>query len=162
LPFFDKQTESVCQLQSTVYNAYEFIYKQILKRSQFSANRLQRLDWCTLSIYFYIVLIQEAMENNFVLGNTDIMRNNTDGFSLEAQLRALSSFFQGLFLAVKVCLLLALSIIYTLIAVPSVILYMIFYKHLFEKLIRKVRQEKRKAPYYYKWKKHHLDLNWEA
>jgi hypothetical protein len=102
------------------------------------------------------------MENTLVSDNANTISDNPDGFSPEPLLKALSSIFQGLFLAVKVSVLLALSFIYTLIAVPAVILYMIFYERLFAKLIRKVRRERRKAPYYYKWKKHHLDLSYEA
>ena len=102
------------------------------------------------------------MENNLVLDNSNMISDNIDGFSLKHQLRTLSSIFQGLFLAIKVSVLLALSIAYTIIAVPAVILYMVFYERLFARLIKKVRMERRKAPYYYKWKKHHLDLNWEV
>jgi hypothetical protein len=102
------------------------------------------------------------MENNLVLDNVNMINDNTEDFSLKHQLRTLSSIFRDLFLAVKVSVLLALSIAYTIIAVPAVMLYMVLYERLFARLIKKVRQERRKAPYYYKWKKHHLDLNWEV
>ena len=102
------------------------------------------------------------MENKIVLDNTTMISDSIDSFSLEPQVKALSSIFEGIALAIKVPVLLALSIVYTIIAVPAVILYIVFYEHLFAKLINKVRQKRRKAPYYYKWKKHHLDLYWEA
>jgi hypothetical protein len=87
---------------------------------------------------------------------------NIKGLSLKPQLEVLSSIFHGLCHAIKVTILIALSFVYVIIALPAVILYIIFYKHLVEKLINKVRQNRRKSPYYFKWKNHHLDLNWEA
>jgi hypothetical protein len=102
------------------------------------------------------------MENNLALDNTNMISENFEGFSLKTQLKTLTSLFRGFALAIKIIVLLALSFVYTIIAVPAVLLYMVFYEHLFTKLIKKVRAERRKGPYYYKWKKHHLDLNWEA
>jgi hypothetical protein len=102
------------------------------------------------------------MENNLVLDNLNIISENIDDFSLKPQVKALPSLFKGFALAIKVTVLLALSFVYTVIAVPAVILYMLLYERFLAKFIKKVRAERRKAPYYYKWKKHHLDLNWEA
>jgi hypothetical protein len=84
------------------------------------------------------------------------------GFSVIPELQALGSVFQGIGLAIKSTLLVVVSIVWAVIALPAVILYLLLIKFFFEKINNKVRQSKRKAPYYYKWKKHHLDLNWEA
>jgi hypothetical protein len=102
------------------------------------------------------------MENKLALDNANTINDNPDGFSPEPLLKAVSSIFQGLFLTIKVTVLLALSFVYTIIAVPAVILYMLLYERFLAKFIKKVRQERRNSPYYYKWKKHHLELNWEA
>lgn len=87
---------------------------------------------------------------------------NTNSLSLTPQLKVLPAIFRGIAMTIKVSVLIALSFIYTVIALPAVILYLILYNHSIGKLINKIRQEKRKSPYYYKWKNHHLDLNWEA
>ena len=87
---------------------------------------------------------------------------NINGFSLISELQALGSVIQGIGLAIKVSLLVALSIVWAIIALPVVILYLVLYKHLFERLVNRVSPSKSKSPYYYKWKNHHLDLNWEA
>ena len=102
------------------------------------------------------------MENKVVLSNAGIIDNNIDGQLMKTQLKVCSSVINGLGLAIKLTLLLTLSIIYSVIALSAVILYMIFFKRLFEKLTKKIKKEKRKSSYYYKWKNHHLDLNWEA
>jgi hypothetical protein len=100
------------------------------------------------------------MERNLVLNNTGISDNNIDGQIVKSQKLFLSVFY-GLVLAVKVTLLFTLSFIYSVIALTSFILYLIFFKRLVNILVRKIRQ-KPASPYAYKWKNHHLDLNWEA
>jgi hypothetical protein len=85
-----------------------------------------------------------------------------NGFSLMPDLQILGSVFRGIGLAIKVSILVALSIVWAVLALPLVLLYLAFFKSIFDKLNNRIRQSKRKSPYYYKWKKHHLDLNWEA
>ena len=85
-----------------------------------------------------------------------------NGLSVQPLLKVFASILHGSGHAIKVIMLLALSFIYSVIAVSVVILYLIFFKHLIEKLINKVKKEKRKSSYYYSWKNHHLDMNWEA
>jgi ABC-type transport system involved in Fe-S cluster assembly fused permease/ATPase subunit len=101
------------------------------------------------------------MENNLVLNDAGIINNNIDGQIIKSQ-TLFSSVFCGLVLAVKVVLLFALSIIYSVIALTAFILYLIFFKRLVNILVKKIRQGKPASSYSYKWKNHHLDLNWEA
>jgi hypothetical protein len=88
--------------------------------------------------------------------------SNINTLSLKDLSETLGSVFQGIGLAIKVSILVALSIVWAVIALPAVIIYLIIYKHFFEKIGNKIRLSRRKSPYYYKWKNHHLDLNWEA
>ncbi len=101
------------------------------------------------------------MENNVVLSNPRILSNNIDGQIIKSQ-KLFSSVFFGIVLAVKVTLLLTLSLIYSVIALTAMILYLIFFKRISEKIFKKIRSDKPKSSYYYRWKNHHLDLNWEA
>lgn len=100
------------------------------------------------------------MENNVVLTNAGIIDNNINGQIIKYQ-KLFSSVFYGLVLAVKVTLLFTLSFIYSVMALTGFILYLIFFRRLFEKLTTKVKQGKGKSVYFYKWKNHHLDLKWE-
>jgi hypothetical protein len=100
-----------------------------------------------------------VMENKIVLSDAGFIKDCTDEASL---IKEISSIVRGLVLAVKVTVLLALSIFYSAVSLSAVILYMIFFKRLFETIIRKVRKDKPASAYYYKWKKHHLDLKWES
>ena len=99
------------------------------------------------------------MESKLVLNDASLINDCTEKASLAKEI---TSIFRGLGLAVKVTVLLALSFIYSVVALSAVILYMIFFKRLFEKIIKKVRKDKPASAYYYKWKKHHLDLKWES
>ena len=99
------------------------------------------------------------MENNLVLNEAGFINDRTDETSLA---KDISSIFRGLGLAVKVTVLFALSIVYSVVALSAVILYMIFFKRLFDTIIKKVRKDKPASAYYYKWKNHHLDLKWES
>jgi hypothetical protein len=101
------------------------------------------------------------MENNAVLINAEIIDNNIDGQIVKFQ-KIFSSISKGILLAVKVTLLFTLSFIYSVIALSGVILYLLLFKCLFETLIKKSRKDKPVSSYSYKWKNHHLDLNWEA
>lgn len=101
------------------------------------------------------------MENQTVLSDTVIIDNNLSGQIIKSQ-KLFSSLSNHILLAVKVTLLFILSFIYSLIALPVVILYMIFFERLFKKIVNKERQVKGKSVYYYKWKKHHLDLEWDS
>ena len=86
------------------------------------------------------------MENNLVLNNTSFF------FSV----------FHYLGLAVKVIVLFILTSVYFIIGATAVTLYMIFYEKLFKTLLMSLDTKKQKSPYYYKWKKHHLELSYEA
>ena len=101
------------------------------------------------------------MDNNLVLNNAEIIDNKIAGQIIKYQ-KIFSSISQGFVLAVKVTLLFTLCFIYSVIALSAVILYLLLFKRLSEKLIRKIRQDKPASSYSYKWKNHHLDLNWEA
>jgi hypothetical protein len=85
------------------------------------------------------------MENNLVLNNTSFF------FSL----------FHYLGLAVKVIVLFILTSVYFIIGATAVTLYVIFYEKLFKTLLMSLATKKQKSPYYYKWKKHHLELSYE-
>ena len=99
------------------------------------------------------------MENKVVLNDAGIINSSIEETSFTEEI---SSIFHGLGLAIKVSILLTLSLIYSVIALTAVIIYLIFFKRLFENLINRVRQGKRKSVYFYKWKKHHLDLKLEG
>jgi hypothetical protein len=101
------------------------------------------------------------MENNVVLNDAGIIDNNIDRQIIKLQ-KLFSSVFCGLVLAVKVTLLFTLSFIYSAIAITAFILYLIFFKRLVNMIVKKIRQDKPASSYSYKWKNHHLDLNWEA
>ena len=101
------------------------------------------------------------MENNVVLSNAGIIDNNIDGQIVKFQ-KIFSSISKGILLAVKVTLLFTLSFIYSAIALTAFILYLIFFKRLVNMIVKKIRQDKPASSYTYKWKNHHLDLNWEA
>jgi DUF438 domain-containing protein len=101
------------------------------------------------------------MENNVVLNSSGILNNNIDGQVIKFQ-KIFSSIAHGIVLAVKVTLLFTLSFIYSVIALTAMILYLIFFKRIFEKLFKKIRSDKPKSSYYYRWKNHHVDLNWDT
>jgi hypothetical protein len=86
------------------------------------------------------------MENNIVLNNGNIIL----------------SVFRQLFFAVKVIVLFIFSSVYFIIGGTALTLYMIFYEKLFKTLLMSLESKKQKSPYYYKWKKHHLEVSFEA
>jgi hypothetical protein len=86
------------------------------------------------------------MVNNMVLKNGNI----------------LLSALIGLGFAVKVILLFILSSVYFIIGGFAVILYLVFYEKLYKTLLMSLESKKQKSPYYYKWRKHHLELSYEA
>jgi hypothetical protein len=86
------------------------------------------------------------MENNIVLNNGNF----------------LFSVFHQLGFAVKVIVLFILTSVYFVIGATAVTLYMIVYEKLFKTLVMGLESKKQKSPYYYKWKKQHLELSYEA
>jgi len=77
-------------------------------------------------------------------------------------LNATISVFRSSGFAVKVLVLFAISSLYFVIGAVVVALYVIFYDKLFKTIFNTPRKRKHKSPYYYKWKNHHLELNYEA
>jgi len=102
------------------------------------------------------------MGNKLVLNNTDIMDNiSTTELSNEPGLKTLSSIIWFSVIVIEKIVLLVFVSIYFIIGAVAVILYKIFYKQLYIKLLNIGKREKQASPYYYKWKNHHLILNWE-
>jgi hypothetical protein len=86
------------------------------------------------------------MKNNIVLNNGNIIL----------------SVFHQLFFAVKVIVLFIFSSVYFIIGGTALTLYMILYEDLFKTLLMSLDNKKQRSPYYYKWKKHHLEFYYEA
>ena len=86
------------------------------------------------------------MENNLFLNNNNF----------------LLSVFHYLGFAVKVIVLFILTSVYFIIGATALTLHMIFYEKLFKTLLMSLETKKQKSAYYYKWKKHHLELSYEA
>jgi hypothetical protein len=100
------------------------------------------------------------MEKNIVLNNADSATHT--GLSGKNQLNSFLSIFLYLGFAVKLTVLVTLSFIYFIAGAIAVIFYILIYERLLEKIINRVKKEKRKSPYYYKWKNHHLEVNLEG
>jgi hypothetical protein len=105
-----------------------------------------------------------ATDHSMGAGAESKISHDTNIINLSLNLNeVMRSVAEGIGLTIKTGVLLAISVVWAAIALPAVILYLVFYKHLIEKLISKIRYGKRRSPYYYyKWKNHHLGLNWEA
>ena len=99
------------------------------------------------------------METKLVLNDTRLLNDCIDKTDLTKEL---SSIFRGFVLAVKVIVLSAISVIYFIAGGIAVILYVIFYEKLFKTISGDLKLRRQKSPYYYKWKKHHLELYYEA
>ena len=103
-----------------------------------------------------IVNISAGAEKNFS-GNLNI------SLLLKKPLfKVLFSVFHSLGFAVKVTVLSAFSLTYFIIVGTAAILYLIFYEKLFKTLLISLEKKKHRSPYYYKWKKHHLELYYEV
>jgi hypothetical protein len=50
---------------------------------------------------------------------------------------------------------------YFVIGGLAAIVYLIVYEKLFKTLLISLEKKRSKSPYYYKWKNHHLELNYE-
>ena len=110
------------------------------------------------------------MGNKLVLNNASTIYGNIDEtninrvkFSYEK-----TSFSPVIFnmvtkagIVIKIIVLLTLLFIYFIIGATVVILYVIFYEKLYAMLFNKGGEKKHKSHYYYNWKNHHLNLNWE-
>ena len=75
--------------------------------------------------------------------------------------KVLFSAFRSLWFAVKVIVLSAISVTYFVIGGIAAVLYLVFYEKLFKTLLISLERRRPKSPYYYKWKNHHLELNYE-
>ena len=75
--------------------------------------------------------------------------------------KALLSAINSLVFAIKVIVLSALSVTYFVIGGLAALLYLILYDKLFKTLLISLETRRKKNPYYYKWKNHHLELNYE-
>jgi hypothetical protein len=75
--------------------------------------------------------------------------------------KALLSVFRFLWFAVKVILLSSVSVTYFVIGGIGAALYLVLYDKLFKTLMISLERRRPKSPYYYKWKNHHLELNYE-
>ncbi len=76
--------------------------------------------------------------------------------------REIFSVFHSLGFAIKVLVIFAFSSVYFVIGSLVALIYLIFYVKLFKTIFRTPRKRNHKSPYYYKWKNHHLELNYEA
>lgn len=76
-------------------------------------------------------------------------------------LKVLISVFFSLWFIVKVILLSAVSVVYFIIGGIAAVLYLVFYDKLYKTLLMSLERRRPKSPYYYKWKNHHLELNYE-
>lgn len=77
-------------------------------------------------------------------------------------IRVIISVFHSLGFGIKVIVLSAISMTYFVIGAIAAILYLIFYEKMFKTLLISLEKKRPKSPYYYKWKKHHLEFNYEA
>jgi hypothetical protein len=77
-------------------------------------------------------------------------------------LRLIFSVFYYSVFSIKVIVLSAISLTYFIIGAMGVILYLIFYEKLFKTLVESLKIKRKKSPYYFKWKKHHLELDYEV
>ena len=111
------------------------------------------------------------MENNIVLNNPDIAAEedknlfpslNISGLFNRPLFKVLFSVLHYTGFAIKVIVLSALSFIYFVIGAAGVIVYMVFFEKLFKTIICTRTNKNQKDPYAYKWKNHHLELNYEA
>ena len=98
-----------------------------------------------------------------IYGNIDETNINRVKFSYEK-----TSFSPAFFnmvteagIVIKTTVLLIFLFIYFIIGAAAVILYVIFYEKLYAMLFNKGGEKKHKSLYYYNWKNHHLNLNWE-
>ena len=75
--------------------------------------------------------------------------------------KVLFSIFRSLVFAVKVIVLSAFSLTYFVIGGLAAVLYLVLYDKLFKTFLMSLNRRRPKSPYYYKWKNHHLELNYE-
>ncbi len=75
---------------------------------------------------------------------------------------AIFSVFNSLGFVIKVIALFAFSAVYFVLGSLAALIYLILYEKLYKTIFRTPRIKKNISPYYYKWKKHHLELNYEA
>ena len=88
-------------------------------------------------------------------------KNIISAVSKKPLFKVLFSVFLALWFAVKVILLSVLSVTYFIIGGTAAVLYLVFYDKLFKTLLISLERRRPKSPYYYKWKNHHLELNYE-
>ena len=79
----------------------------------------------------------------------------------KSNFRSLSSIFNYSVIVIEEIVLLVLLSIYFIIGATAVILYVIFYEKIFERLFNKWRKEKYNSTCDYKLKYQHLKLNWD-
>jgi hydrogenase maturation factor len=79
----------------------------------------------------------------------------------KSNFRSLSSIFHYSVIVIEEIVLLVLLSVYFIIGATAVILYIIFYEKIYEKLFNKRRKEKHNSTSDYKLKYQHLKLNWE-
>ena len=93
-------------------------------------------------------------ENKF-LHNLHIILSGKSDF------RLLSSIFHYSVIVIEEIVLLVLLSIYFIIGATAVILYVIFYEKIYERLFNKWRKEKHNSTCDHKLKYQHLKLNWD-
>ena len=102
------------------------------------------------------------MENKLVLNKANILDDiSYTELSKVPALKALSSIIRFSAIVIEEIILLVFLSIYFIIGAAAVIMYMIFYEHLYKMIFDKGKRENPASPYYYKWKNHHLELNCE-
>ena len=87
-----------------------------------------------------------------------------DNFSLlrkKTLLWVIFSIFHSVVFAVKVIVLSVFSVIYFVIGGFAAMLYLVLYEKAFKTFLISLETRKKKNPYYYRWKNHHLELNYE-
>jgi hypothetical protein len=106
------------------------------------------------------------MERNLVLNNINIDGINFPGSEITYENAVsipgiVNTVFRSLWFAVKVVVLSAISVTYFVILGAAAILYLVLYEKLFKTLLISLESRRPKSPYYYKWKNHHLELDYE-
>lgn len=86
-----------------------------------------------------------------------VRKNGTSGGKINFWKVAIKIFF-----VIKVIVLFTLSSAYFVVGAVVAGLYLVFYEKLLKTLLVSIELKKKKSPYYYRWKNHHLEVAFEA
>jgi hypothetical protein len=93
---------------------------------------------------------------------TGLEKDSTRLLDPAVLLKGIISIFKPLVFAVKVIVLLAFSSVYFVVCSVAGFIYLILYEKLFKTILVALRRKRNNSPYYFKWQKHHLDMNYEV